>query len=120
MDSAFIKKFQEDMCDTYSLPEKAKYSCHLESIYYLYMYVVNRFFDGVPDKEIINELNEASKYDCIKRAKAYFVSRPKEELYEELIVLTTASPVEYLDYVKKHAKKPSNFFMRVLKKLFEK
>ena len=115
-----LKKYQESLCDKYNLPEKAKYYCHLESVYYLYADVINRYFKGFPDDVLIKEIEEASQYECVKRANVYFKSRPKEELYEELIILTNSTPEEYLDYLKAHAKKPPNLFRRGVKKVFKK
>lgn len=114
------KKYQEYLCDKYELPERAKYLCHLESVYYLYSDVVKKYFNGVSDSELINEIEEASKYECIKRANEYFQSRPKEELYDELIVLTNAAPKEYLDYLKTHAKRPQNLFVKGIRRILKK
>ena len=111
-----IKKYQESLCDKYGLPERAKYYCHLESVYYLYGDVIDKYFKGVSDDELIKEIEEASQYECIRRANEYFKSRPKEELYEELIILTNSTPVEYLDYLKTHAKRPPNWIQRVIKR----
>lgn len=118
MNYSNVKRYQEDICEQYNLPENAKYYCHIESVYYLYSYLVNLFFSGVSDEKLLQEIEEASKYDCIKRANKYFQSRPKEELHSnELIVLTNATPEEYLNYLKKNAKKPQNKFIRGIKRL---
>lgn len=113
-----IKKYQEAICDKFSLPEKAKYFCHLESVYYLYVDVKNRYFKGSSDEELISEIDEALQYECVKRANEYFKSRPKEELYDELIALTNATPEEYLRYLKKNATRPQNLLVRGIKKVF--
>ena len=102
-----------DFCDKWKLCEEAKNHCNLESIYYLLTNVIDLvYIKKKSDKQIIDYLNEAENYDCTKIAKDYFKSRPKEELFDELIFLVNASPEEYLDYVKRTKKKPKGYISR--------
>lgn len=108
-----LKSMQMDFCDKWKLCEEAKNHCNLESIYYLLNIVIDLVYvKKKSDEQIINYLNEAENYDCTKIAKDYFKSRPKEELFDELIFLVNASPEEYLDYVKRTKKKPKGYIRR--------
>lgn len=110
VDYAVCKKYQNELCDKWHLEEKAKNYCNLESIYYLLTNVIDLvYIKKKSDKQIIDYLNEAENFECIKIAKDYFRSRPKEELFDELIFLVNASPEEYLDYVKRTRRKPKGF-----------
>ena len=112
-DYSVCKKYQNELCDKWHLEEKAKSYCNLESIYYLLNIVIDLVYvKKKSDEQIINYLNEAENYDCTKIAKDYFKSRPKEELFDELIFLVNASPEEYLDYVKRTKKKPKGYIRR--------
>lgn len=105
-----LKSMQMDFCDKWKLCEEAKNHCNLESIYYLLNIVIDLVYvKKKSDEQIINYLNEAENFECIKIAKDYFKLRPKEELFDELIFLVNASPEEYLDYVKRTRRKPKGF-----------
>ena len=102
-----LKSMQMYFCDKWQLCEDAKNYCNLESIYYLLTNVIDLVYvQKKSDKQIIDYLNEAENFECIKIAKDYYRSRPKEELFDELIFFINASPDEYLDFVKKTRKKP--------------
>lgn len=108
-----LKSMQMHFCDKWQLCEDAKNYCNLESIYYLLNIVIDLVYVKTKsDKQIIDYLNEAENFECIKIAKDYFKLRPKEELFDELIFLVNASPEEYLDYVKRTKKKPKGYVRR--------
>lgn len=114
-----VKRYQEAICEEYGLPLSAKYCCHQESVHYLYADIIRGYFNNLSDEFLTNEIEEALEYECIRRANAFFRSLPKKMLYLELLVLTKATPEEYLEFVKTHAKKPPNLFERGLKKVFK-
>lgn len=87
-DYSFCKKYQNELCNKWNLEEKAKNYCNLESIYYLLNIVIDLVYvQKKSDKQIIDYLNEAENFECIKIAKDYFKSRPKEELLMSLFSL---------------------------------
>lgn len=108
-----LKSLQMEFCEKWKLCEDAKNYCNLESIYYLLSIVIDLVYvKKKSDEQIIDYLNDAENFECIKIAKDYFRSRPKEELFDELIFLVNASPEEYLDYVKRTKKKPKGYIRR--------
>lgn len=112
-DYSVCKKYQNWLCSKWNLEEKAKNYCNLETIYYLLHIVIDLVFvQKRLDAQIIDYLNKAENFECVKIAKDYFKSRPCEELSDELIFLVNSSPEEYLDYVKRTKKKPKGFIRR--------
>ncbi len=120
-DYSVCKKYQNELCCKWHLEEKAKNYCNLESIYFLLNIVTDLFYvKKKSDEKIIDYLNEAENYECVKIAKDYFRSRPEEELFDELIFLVNASPEEYLDFVKRARKKPKGFIGKCFDFAFQK
>ena len=110
-----LKKLQFALCDKWKLNEEAKYNCHMETIYYRFVTIVDELYNKNKSEEVIVDKwrSTNSLYHYIA-AKEYFEIN-NDKVFPELEVLLNATPEEYLDYVKNNRKKPDGLIKRKLK-----
>lgn len=114
-----LKELQISLCDKWNLEEKAKEVCHMETVYYRFCVVKDEYFNKKRSEEqLLEMLAVTNECEHFKAAKNYYLSY-EDKIGEEIKLLITASPKEYLEYVKNNCTKPDGRIIRKIKSILK-
>lgn len=112
-----LKRFQNELCKKWNLPDDAIFNCNLESIYFLRSCVIDMIRKNIEKKYILKSISEANSYDCIVMAKEFFRNyRARDKIWDELVFLSSDyTPEQYYEYLLKN--KPTKNLKNIIKSI---